>query len=258
MRIEDIIKKVFALFLFGLVAQNAGAQNKYYPDGTKWEFIKCWGINPMSATSIEDFLTAEQVISGDTILYNIRTKQGIVDSIRCKSMTLTYYDYYHQFVAEYKIPFIESGDSIYNFVGPTAHLIYDFSEWYVGKDLPFGHIFSLSKIELEDGNVYDYWNDDYRNTQIRTIGSTINWIIGHSLPRNGNWHLSYFIRNGVLIYRNDTIPCPEGYITGLSKIYPTDTEDNNMIFSLQGIPMGAKEQLPPGIYIRNRKLFFVK
>jgi len=266
MRINFIIILFFFFCLSTFTFQDASAQGKYYPEGTMWQLVKC--IAPADgkiAFPKEEFLSYQAIVEGDTTIYNVVKEwdnRTILDSMRYQKVLHRTYDYYHNQVDSDTCFFRECGDSIFCCFYSRERLIYDYYNWREGEVLP-GSIIrdpinKIEKVLLADGNYYDYWRS---GSLIRYIGGVKGGVIPHSpCGRCGHYiYLSLFIRNDILIYQDDEIEYPEGYVTDIGKVQgPTPMAEGGTVYSLMGFPMDDKKALPPGIYIRKGKTIIVK
>ena len=265
------MKRVICFFILVLcltTSLSVKSQEVYYPEGTKWGFVICGNIEPplyVYATNIDDFRTYESTVEGDTILYDVRrylsTNEYIVlDSVRCKIIHERDYDYYHNLQGTMTFFFRETGDSIFYYQKEDQYyqevFYYDFSPWHVGDVIQIAQaknqLFEedLGQMQLEDGNFYDCYG-----TCIRTIGcifgGIIPWRTFGRMPRF--IYITYFVRKGVVIYRNNNIIYPDGYETDVASLRREKGNGDSAVYSLQGVRLGNVGSLPPGIYIQNGK-----
>ena len=217
----------------------------------------------------------ECIVVGDTVVARFLSfkdkDEAIFDSVRCHILIDRSYTIDHQLIDVKTYLFREAGDSIFYCRHKFADywedsFIYDFKgPWQAGDKVRLGgtdRVLEDSVLQqrlLEDGNYYDCYR-----VFIRTIGQMINGIIptvGVSRSSTTFHCVTHFIRNGVLIYKNDNIIYPEGYETRFDSPYSENPADNSAVYSLQGIRVGdgkSVHTLTPGIYIQNGKKFVVE
>ena len=257
-------------FVFMVVNTCLLAQDRYYPEGTRWELVKCEAPKDKGFVAYgaefkemyEFFDTWECVVEGDTVIYNVKKDwgdQAVQDSVRYKKVVTRVFDRNHYLTRTSVVPFRECGDSIFTY-NISERFAYNFNEndWHEGGVAFsfYGGTISADDVEqilLNDGNYYDYQPG---LMLIRTVGSLKSGVIPNvDFGRSGYFYgLAYFIRHGVLIFQNDKIVYPEGYIASVenSQISKSPSAEDT-IYTLQGIRLKETDARPKGIYIKNRR-----
>ena len=250
------------LMLVSVLAQSKG-QDKYFPDGTRWCVVMCKQIKGYETLyAIVDFDTTPEyksVVNGDSVVYNVlRTwDDGKVAERQIYKKVIISKLYYNNIRTESDVALIrEQGDSIFLCSEGKEELVYDFSDWHEGKEMPGGMaIGKLTNIKLNDGNTYDYWAD---GQIIRYIGGLQNGIIPRFEPVGGDriWQLAHFIRNNVVIYDNLNIIYDESGATSMPHRYAEDSPSSR--YTLHGMSISAGSQRNSGIYIKNGRKYITK
>ena len=258
---------LFMFLICDLLSLNA--QELYYPDGTRWG--QAWVTD--SRFSRPNIDSTYHVAQGNSGLFCEFIVEGTAtipvsetENIECQVVNRYNYDFNNELIGkqEHTCFFSQSGDSIIQYKYSNSHyvgeLAYDFSPWRMGEstkqwiyEIPLNEE-SLEQRELLDGNYYDYIP---RITCFRTIGMMYGILPAGGLGRNPSTPVvTYFIRNGVLIYQNNNLIWPEGYVTKIHQPHNDFNGEGMPVCSLQGVVVGNSrnlDALPRGIYILNGK-----
>ena len=257
---------LFMCLICDLLSLNA--QELYYPDGTRWGQV---GVTE-SLFSRPNIDSTYHVANGKGVFFREFIVEGTAtipvsetENIECQVVNSYNYDFNNELVGKQEqCLFSQSGDSIiqykYSNSRYVGELAYDFSPWRTGEstkqwtyEIPLNEE-SLEQRELLDGNYYDFIP---QISCFRTIG-IMNWILPvRGLGRDGYRPVvTYFIRNGVLIYQNNNLIWPEGYVSKIHQPYNDSSSEGRPVYSLQGVVVGNSrnlDALPRGIYILNGK-----
>ena len=241
------------------------AQQQYYPDGTRWGYVK---FNLVGRPNIDSTYRVRE----DKDIYHECVVEGTVvvpisetENMTCQIQNNYAYDFNHELISKTTTLFRQSGDTIFSCSKNGSYYIdefvYDFRPWPVGETrMQWRYTWSLTDEYLEqrqlaDGNYYDYVKNMYF---FRTIGMVINGIMPPvSFSRYpGKIAVTHFIRNNTLIYQNNNLIWPEGYTTQIHHPFNDFTGEGRPVYSLQGLVVGNSrnlDALPRGIYIVNGK-----
>ncbi len=243
----------------------AHAQQQYYPDGTRWGYVK---FNLVGRPNIDSTYRVRE----DKDIFHECVVEGTVvvpisetENMTCQIQNNYAYDFNHELISKKTYLFRQSGDTIFSCSKNGSYYIdefvYDFRPWPVGETrMQWRYNCSLTdenyeQRQLADGNYYDYVKNIYF---FRTIGMVINGILPPtSFSRQRTClAVTHFIRNNTLIYQNNNLIWPEGYTTQIHHPFNDFTAEGRPVYSLQGLVVGNSrnlDALPRGIYIVNGK-----
>lgn len=257
---------LFMFLICDLLSLNA--QELYYPDGTRWGQV--WVTDGrLSRPNID---STYHVAKSNGLFFREFIVEGTAtipvsetENMECQVVNSYDYDFNNELIGnQEQCLFSQSGDSIiqykYSDSRYVGELAYDFSPWRMGEsttqwiyEIPLNEE-SLEQRELLDGNYYDYIP---QITCFRTIGMMHGILPARGLGRNPYTPVvTYFIRNGVMIYQNNNLIWPEDYETRIHQPYNDFSGEGRPVCSLQGVVVGNSrnlDALPRGIYIMNGK-----
>lgn len=248
------------------------AEELYYPDGTRWGQV--WIFFGSGMPNIDstyhvinsNVIFREYVVEGTASIPLSKT-----ESVECQVVYSYGYDFNNQLVDRQESCFFRQlGDRIIQYNKSNSpyyvgELVYDFRPWCMGETvIQWNRSIALNEESLErrrllDGNDYDYIP---QISCFRTIGIVLNGILPvKGFPRVPSKPVvTYFIRNNVLIYQNNNLIWPEGYVTEIYQPYNDFGGVSRPVYSLQGVVVGDSrnlDALPRGIYILNGKKIFI-
>ena len=225
----------------------ANAQQQYYPDGTRWGYVK---FNLVGRPNIDSTYRVRE----DKDIYHECVVEGTVvvpisetENMTCQIQNNYAYDFNHELISKTTTLFRQSGDTIFSCSKNGSYYIdefvYDFRPWPVGETrMQWRYNCSLTdenyeQRQLADGNYYDYVKNIYF---FRTIGMVINGILPPtSFSRQRTClAVTHFIRNNTLIYQNNNLIWPEGYTTQIHHPFNDFTAEGRPVYSLQGLVVG--------------------
>ena len=250
------------------------AQQQYYPEGTRWGIVT---VGQRGFMNIDSTYTVKYNTGYSKTLYSEYVVEGTIvvptsetDSMTCQVANRYDYNFNNEQINKGSVFFRQSGDSVFicgkNGNSPyyTVQLNYTFGSWNIGDTPVTGYLQNfpvtaekLERRKLADGKEYDFFNFCFR-----TIGRIFNGI----LPSSGFARspafiaVTHFIRNNTLIYQNNNLIWPEGYVTQIHHPYNDFTGEGWPVYSLQGVVVGNSRNLnalPRGIYIVNGKKIYV-